>query len=85
MSLHVATGLALLGIASGRLEEALGTLALQVLTCIERWQAAPRVEVHIWTALGTGHMWYIFPCSEMFDSPFSAIYDPHRCTNERRL
>ena len=57
MSLYINTGLALLGIASRRLEEALGTRASQGLTCIESWQAAPRVEARSWTALGTGHMW----------------------------
>ena len=57
MSLHIATGLAWLGIASRRLEEAVGTLASQGLTGNELWQAAPRVEVPSWTALGTRHMW----------------------------
>ena len=57
VSLYIATGLALLGIASRRLEEALGALPSQGLMCNELWQAAPRVEVRSWTALGTGHMW----------------------------
>ena len=35
VSLHIATGLALIGIASLRLEEALRTLALQGLPVIE--------------------------------------------------
>ena len=57
VSLHIATGLALLGIASRRLEEALGTLASQCIMCNELLQAEPRVEVRSWTALGTGHLW----------------------------
>ena len=56
VSVYIATGLASLATASRRLEEALRTLVSQGLTCIELWQAAPRVEVHSWTALGTGRM-----------------------------
>ncbi len=56
VSLHIATGMALLGVASRRLEEAVGTLASQGLTGNELWQAATRVEVRSSTALGIGYM-----------------------------
>ena len=58
VSLHIATGLALIGIASGRLEEAVRKLASQGLMGNELWQAAPRVQVRSSTAFGTGRMWF---------------------------
>ena len=57
VSLHIATGLAFLAIASRRLEEAVRKLASQGLTANELCQAAPRAEVRTWTAMGIGYMW----------------------------